>query len=227
MNNIGKTIRHIREKKGMTQDELAEKLFVTRQTISSYETGRTKPDIEMLVKLSSVFDKDILDMIYGPPDLQVYIKMKRRFFFAAIISALMLICNHFLTNWAALVKTSQYNPFPTFLVNVLFKPLMYCLLGWTVTQGIGTFSKLRPFKERTAEKVKKCVFILASAYCVIQLPVIASIAIDLSLPRHWSNLAYFILGAHPVQPCPGIYLVGSFLIGALMWFSCSGRKTTI
>jgi len=39
MRDIGKNIRDLRSKRNMTQDELAEKLFVTRQTVSNYETG--------------------------------------------------------------------------------------------------------------------------------------------------------------------------------------------
>ena len=39
MANVGKNIRRLRNEKRMTHDELAEKLFVSRQTISNYETG--------------------------------------------------------------------------------------------------------------------------------------------------------------------------------------------
>lgn len=39
MANVGKNIRRLRTQKHMTQDELAEKLFVSRQTVSNYETG--------------------------------------------------------------------------------------------------------------------------------------------------------------------------------------------
>ena len=39
MRDIGKNIRQARERKGCSQEQLAELLFVTRQTISNYETG--------------------------------------------------------------------------------------------------------------------------------------------------------------------------------------------
>lgn len=39
--DIGKNIKDLREQKGLTQEALAEQLFVTRQTVSNYETGRT------------------------------------------------------------------------------------------------------------------------------------------------------------------------------------------
>ena len=39
MRDIGKNIKGLRERRGMTQEALAEALFVTRQTVSNYETG--------------------------------------------------------------------------------------------------------------------------------------------------------------------------------------------
>ena len=48
MRDIGKNIRQLRIRRNMTQDDLARALFVTRQTVSNYETGKSRPDIEML-----------------------------------------------------------------------------------------------------------------------------------------------------------------------------------
>lgn len=50
---------------GMTQDEVAEKLSLTRQAISSYETGRTQPDINTLVKMAEIYNTDLQSIIYG------------------------------------------------------------------------------------------------------------------------------------------------------------------
>ena len=49
----------------MTQEALAEKLFITRQSVSSWENDRTQPDIEMLGKLAEIFDVSIEELIYG------------------------------------------------------------------------------------------------------------------------------------------------------------------
>ena len=53
MRDISKNIKQLRIKKGMTQDELAEVLFVTRQTVSNYETGKSHPDVDMLVSIAA------------------------------------------------------------------------------------------------------------------------------------------------------------------------------
>ncbi len=62
---ISKTIKRLRSERGMTQEALAEKLFITRQSVSSWENDRTQPDIEMLGKLSEIFDVSIEELIYG------------------------------------------------------------------------------------------------------------------------------------------------------------------
>ena len=67
MRDIGKNIRKLRESKGLTQDQLAEKLFVTRQTVSNYETGRTRPDVDMIVSIANVLETDANSVIYGLP----------------------------------------------------------------------------------------------------------------------------------------------------------------
>ena len=67
MRDIGKNIRTLRIRRGLTQDELAEALFVTRQTVSNYETGRSRPDVEMLLKIAKVLEADILHLLYGLP----------------------------------------------------------------------------------------------------------------------------------------------------------------
>ena len=49
----------LRNRKGMSQDELAEKVFVTRQAVSRWENGETTPNVETLKLLSKVFDDSI------------------------------------------------------------------------------------------------------------------------------------------------------------------------
>ena len=49
-------IFELRTKKGLSQDELAEKVFVTRQAVSRWENGDTIPNTETLKLLSKLFD---------------------------------------------------------------------------------------------------------------------------------------------------------------------------
>ncbi len=65
MMRIAKNIKKLRTSKGFTQDDLAKKINVTRQAISSWENGRTQPDAQMLEKLSEVFEISLEELIYG------------------------------------------------------------------------------------------------------------------------------------------------------------------
>lgn len=60
---IGKKISELRKKKSITQYQLAEKLDVTRQTISSWESDITSPDLKQAATLSKIFKVTISDLI--------------------------------------------------------------------------------------------------------------------------------------------------------------------
>ena len=53
--NLDKTLRELRKKNGLTQNELAEYLNVSRQAISQWENGKSYPDIENLVFISKLY----------------------------------------------------------------------------------------------------------------------------------------------------------------------------
>ena len=62
-------ILELRTKNGLSQDELAEKIFVTRQTISRWENGETVPNTETLKLLSKLFDVSINALLGAPRQL--------------------------------------------------------------------------------------------------------------------------------------------------------------
>lgn len=62
-------IFQLRTKSGLTQDELAEKIFVTRQAVSRWETGETMPNTETLKVLSKLFDVSINTLLGSPRKL--------------------------------------------------------------------------------------------------------------------------------------------------------------
>ena len=58
-------IKKYRTEMNLSQDELAEKIYVTRQTISNWETGKSYPDIHSLLLLSSLFNVSLDQLIKG------------------------------------------------------------------------------------------------------------------------------------------------------------------
>lgn len=55
--NIGSRIAKLRKEKCVTQQQLVDKLFVTDKTISSWESNRTEPDLETIIKISEILEE--------------------------------------------------------------------------------------------------------------------------------------------------------------------------
>ncbi len=63
--NVGEKILQLRKKMGLSQEELAEKLNVTRQTISKWETNQSSPDFEKIVPLCDLFEITTDELLRG------------------------------------------------------------------------------------------------------------------------------------------------------------------
>lgn len=62
-------LRSLRKERGLSQEELAEKIFVTRQAVSRWETGETLPTPETLQLLSALYDVSINTLLGSPRKL--------------------------------------------------------------------------------------------------------------------------------------------------------------
>lgn len=69
-------IKIIRKNKGYSQEELASKLHVTRQTISKWETGQSVPDANLLKQLSVIFDVSVSELMGWMEMQNVFWRMK-------------------------------------------------------------------------------------------------------------------------------------------------------
>ncbi len=69
MMEIGSQIRKYRNAQELSQEELAEKIYVTRQTISNWENEKSYPDIHSLLLLSSVFEISLDQLIKGDVEI--------------------------------------------------------------------------------------------------------------------------------------------------------------
>ena len=61
----GAVIRRLRESKKLTQEELADKLFVTSKAVSKWETGQGFPDISLLEPLAKALDISVIELLSG------------------------------------------------------------------------------------------------------------------------------------------------------------------
>lgn len=62
---LSSQIKKYRTELGLSQEELAEKVYVTRQTVSNWETGKSYPDIHSLLLLGTLFDLSLDQLIKG------------------------------------------------------------------------------------------------------------------------------------------------------------------
>ena len=60
---LSENIKNLRKEKGMSQEELAEKLNVVRQTVSKWEQNLSVPDSEMLIRIAEVFDVSVSSLL--------------------------------------------------------------------------------------------------------------------------------------------------------------------
>ncbi|MGM0838343.1 MAG: helix-turn-helix domain-containing protein [Bacillota bacterium] len=73
---IGEQIRALRKNENLSQEQLGQKMNVTRQAIYKWESGKGYPDIQNLIRLSELFDISIDELIKGDSSFQSKIKVK-------------------------------------------------------------------------------------------------------------------------------------------------------
>ncbi len=62
---IGLFLKMLRNEKGLTQEQLAEKLNVSNRSVSRWETGSTLPDISLIIELADYYEVDIKELVEG------------------------------------------------------------------------------------------------------------------------------------------------------------------
>ena len=127
MTTLGKNIKNTRKKLGITQEELAEKLNVTRQAVSNWENSKTEPDIETLTLMAQLFDISIDELVDGIPKeitelrgKKIHLKLGIIFTAFYVISTLLFfIINKPLQEYSG----TTYNMLPYFIIGCIWKPL--------------------------------------------------------------------------------------------------------
>nr|WP_280157227.1 helix-turn-helix transcriptional regulator [Priestia aryabhattai]MDH3130291.1 helix-turn-helix transcriptional regulator [Priestia aryabhattai] len=73
---LGEQIRKIRKNENLSQEQLGQKMNVTRQAIYKWESGKGYPDIQNLIMLSELFEISLDELIKGDSSFQGKIKVK-------------------------------------------------------------------------------------------------------------------------------------------------------
>ena len=62
---IGRLLQELRKEKGLTQEQLAERMGVARRTVSRWETGSNMPDLDILMELADLYTVDLREILSG------------------------------------------------------------------------------------------------------------------------------------------------------------------
>lgn len=220
MRDIGKNIRTLRIRRGLTQDELADALFVTRQTVSNYETGRSRPDVEMLLNIAQVLEADIHHLLYGPPVEEDRRREKERLLTAVIAVTLLTILQAVLApiSEEAIVRRGDFSFY--LLLNLMVSPVQTLLLGWAAMQAVGLLFHLRPAAKPWIKLARRVVIIVISLaatvtiglclYALFRQPSSHQTQIDALASR----MMFLLLGSTTWGGTTPILM----FLGGLMWY---------
>lgn len=208
MRDIGKNIRDLRSGIGLTQEGLAEKLFVTRQTVSNYETGKSRPDIDMLMRIAEVLGTDIHTILYG-----VQPRDRRPLIHLAVSCGLMLVLG-ILWYISRAGREIEYYNFEIGIMTWLYclsQPLFFALLGWTLSHGIGILTKTKRPRFPAGKWICLCFVGIIILWILLLMGHSAS---WLSLPRNLYVPCYYAL-VYSIR-CPWLFIfpgMGIWLCG--------------
>ena len=178
MRDIGKNIRGLRTAKGITQDALAEKLFVTRQTVSNYENGKSRPDIDMIAQISEVLECDVYEIIYGTSK-SIYKKLE---YVKLAVGAVLIFVNVALYKLvyplAYQIKFTHYLVAPSMFVQLTLIPFTWLSVGWTIMQLAGTAFKTRLAIPKWTKYVKYILIAFIVVYFIGVIIALLPISIE-------------------------------------------------
>lgn len=177
MRDIGKNIKSIRQAKGMTQDAMAEALYVTRQTISNYENGRSRPDLDMLLRIAEVLETDVNTLLYGPAVPQ----SKRDSYKWLILSGgiLAAVTTIYMVLGLLFPKDSYWGYGHSLrLINQLaMLPAVMFALGWFLTHCLSIFGGLQQLQLERIQALRIIALVILGLLAAIPIPIIIYYAV--------------------------------------------------
>ena len=189
MNDVGKNIRRYREEKKLTQDALAEKLHVTRQAVSNWETGKNQPDLDMLEALAGALEMEPAELIYGKK--QEYPRFQRKaviwVIILGVLALLALLDALFLAPRLLELRGRTFNLLPDAVNGLLVMPLGYVAAGMLIPAVLSLRRSVEPGKR--GKLALRIAAVLLLIPWLLTMPILLSFLLPFRLP----GIALFIL----------------------------------
>ena len=135
MTALSENIKRFRTQNNITQEELSEKLSVTRQAVSNWENGKTEPDIETLTKIAQIFDISIDELVDGIPKGITELRGKKIHLYIGIAFGLFYVISSLLM----IILANPINEYYGKTYNAIISG--FCIFIWkpftVVSAGIG------------------------------------------------------------------------------------------
>ena len=221
--DIGKNIRDMRTMRKMTQEDLAAALYVTRQTVSNYETGKSKPDVDTLLRIAMIMETDANTLIYGPqiPEDRKQAK-KWLIIFCAVLAVVGMLYIGLLFLYEKYAMELYY--VPLHFGNLTLRPSFLFVLGWLLIHVAGMLCqwKLPTGKTVRIMRIILLVFLGIIVLAVTPFAVWLLVCLHKSITTSSVNMLFPAIPVYYsfLQVCVHVLLKYPFLcslIGGLCW----------
>jgi transcriptional regulator with XRE-family HTH domain len=192
MRDIGRNIKDLRIKNHLSQEELAARLFVTRQTISNYENGKSRPDIDSLEKIAEVLHTDVNTVLYGaviPADRSV---LRRKIIILGSAVAVMIISVFILKPWCDKLLYQKVIVEPGVFMKMYYIPLIVFLAGYWIMEVIAYFFKLQPYTIHHVGIWRDLLIGLLVICLIINLPEMLTLLFDRIFPSIYNSIGRLV-----------------------------------
>ncbi len=145
MSDVAKNIRKYRAQRTLTQDGLAEKLHVTRQTVSNWETGKNQPDLDMLEALAKALEIDVSALFGGGKEAYPRFQRKAIVWVAVLgfLALLLLADRLFLAPYLLELRKRTFHILPHFLNASVLTPILRVAAGMLIPAVVSLWYRVR------------------------------------------------------------------------------------
>ena len=174
--NLGERLFELRKTKSLTQDEVAEKLNVTRQTVSKWETNQSTPDFDKIVPICELFEIGVEELLTGKKEEKqekneeqeekkekVLTKQEAKEKSAKVVSGSVFIYILAVALIMILVPVKHVNP-------IIASSIFLVLIGWATARIIKNYMSMPKFEktkeEKKEEKIIKQINGIIGSICV-------------------------------------------------------------
>lgn len=232
-NTIAKNIKARRIACGMTQEELAAKVFTTRQTISNYETGKSKPDYETIGKIAAALGISGEMLLYDTEDRE----KKEKLGLGLIITVFVYYLARSL-RYSSII-TIQLGT-PAFLAyeqgyTMAIIPAICILLGWILIRFYELYNRKDKIYIRRPKMILTIMCVIFAAWFIAAIADMATVyeaASDTAKNQHSgpAMLSVYLESFYSKYICKPLALLpalnGIFLFaGGLLAICANGEKS--